>query len=153
MRLNPLSIVLFNQKQQPLALCATLKRQKMETLRTLAVVLQSTCGQHTVRGWVHAYRLSAEQAGRARQKCRQRHKKGARKRRASFSRGALGADHPVACDALGPDDHGPLPLSLASGNRDKTLEKCARCGCVASKSDQSPGRGVAPWQMTLCLDA
>ena len=78
-RLNPFSIVLFDQKQQPLALGATLKRQKMDTLRTLAVVLQSTCGQHTVRGWVHAYRLSAEQAGRARQKCRQRHKKGAPK--------------------------------------------------------------------------
>ena len=76
-RLNPFSVVLFDQEQQPLALCTTLKRQKMETIRTLAVVLQSTCGQHTVRGWVHAYRLSAEQAGRARQKCRQRHKKGA----------------------------------------------------------------------------
>ena len=55
-RLNPFSIVLFDQKQQPLALCATLKRQKMATLRTLAVVLQSTCGQQTVRGWGHAYR-------------------------------------------------------------------------------------------------
>ena len=86
-RLNPFSIVLFDQKQQPLALCATLKRQKMETLRTLAVVLQSTCGQHTVRGWVHAYRLSAEQAGRARQKCRQRHKKGAPKAESLFLAG------------------------------------------------------------------
>ena len=55
-RLHPFSVVLFDQKQQPLALCATLKRQKMETIRTLAVVLQSTCGQQTVRGWVHAYR-------------------------------------------------------------------------------------------------
>jgi hypothetical protein len=78
-RLNPFSVVLFDQKQQPLALGATLKRQKMETLRTLEVVLQSTCGHHTVRGWVHAYRLSADQAGRVRQKCRQRHKKGAPK--------------------------------------------------------------------------
>jgi len=86
-RLNPFSVVLFDQKQQPLALCATLKRQKMETIRTLAVVLQSTCGQHTVRGWVHAYRLSAEQAGRARQKCRQRHKKGAPKAESLFLAG------------------------------------------------------------------
>jgi hypothetical protein len=30
----------------------------------------------TLRGWVHAYRLNAEQAGRARHTCRQRHKKG-----------------------------------------------------------------------------
>jgi hypothetical protein len=86
-RLNPFSVVLFDQKQQPLPLCTTLKRQKMETIRTLAVVLQSTCGQHTVRGWVHAYRLSAEQAGRARQKCRQRHKKGAPKAESLFLAG------------------------------------------------------------------
>jgi hypothetical protein len=86
-RLNPFSVVLFDQKQQPLALCATLKRQKMETIRTLAVVLQSTCGQHTVRGWVHAYRLSAEQAGRARQKWRQRHKKGTPKAESLFLAG------------------------------------------------------------------
>ena len=59
-----------------MALCAALKRQHTETLRTLAVVLRSTGGQHEVRGWVHAYRLNAEQANRARQKCRQGHKKG-----------------------------------------------------------------------------
>ena len=76
-RLNPFSVVLCDPTEQPLALCAALKRQQTETIRTLEVVIQSTCGQHTVRGWVHAYRLSAEQAGRARHKCRQRHKKGA----------------------------------------------------------------------------
>lgn len=86
-RLNPFSVVLFDQKKQPLALCAALKRQKMDTIRTLAVVIESTCGQHTVRGWVHAYRLSAEQAGRARQKCRQRHKKGAPKAESLFLAG------------------------------------------------------------------
>jgi len=75
-RLNPFSVVLSDPAGQPLALGAALKRQPTETIRTLEVVIQSTCGQHTVRGWVHAYRLSAEQAGRARHKCRQRHKKG-----------------------------------------------------------------------------
>jgi len=39
-------------------------------------VIRSACGQHEVQGWVHAYRLSSEQANRARQKCRQRHKTG-----------------------------------------------------------------------------
>ena len=78
-RLNPFSVVLCDPAEQPLALAAALKRQHTETIRTLEVVVQSTCGQHTVRGWVHAYRLSAEQAGRARYKCRQRHKKGAPK--------------------------------------------------------------------------
>ena len=78
-RLNPFSVVLCDPTEQPLALCTALKRQPTDTIRTLAVVIQSACGQHTVRGWVHASRLNAEQAGRARHKCRQRHKKGAPK--------------------------------------------------------------------------
>ena len=60
----------------PLELCAALKRPHTETRRTLAVALGATGGQHEVRGWVHAYRLNAEQAHRARQKGRQGHKKG-----------------------------------------------------------------------------
>jgi hypothetical protein len=75
-RLNPFSVVLGDATGAPLELCAALKRQKTETLRTLAVVLRSTGGQHEVRGWGHAYRLNAEQANRARHKCRQGHKKG-----------------------------------------------------------------------------
>src|SRR5262249_43082534 len=45
------------------------------------------------------------------------------------------------------------PMSLASGNRDKTLEERARCGRVAGESTQPPGGGVAPWEIALCLDA
>ena len=75
-RLNPFSVVLSDATGQPLSLSDALKRQKTETIRTLEVVVQSSDGQDEVRGWVQAYRLSAEQAGRARQKCRQRHKTG-----------------------------------------------------------------------------
>ena len=75
-RLNPFSVVLSDALGAPLDLCGTLKRQHMETLRTLAVTLCAAGGQHEVRGWIHAYRLNAEQANRARQKCRQGHKKG-----------------------------------------------------------------------------
>src|SRR5215831_10891359 len=75
-RLNPFSVVLSDAAGAPLELCVTLKRQKTETLRTLAVTLCATGSQHEVRGWVHAYRLNAEQAHRARHKCRQGHKKG-----------------------------------------------------------------------------
>ena len=75
-RLNPFSVVLCDTAGAPLELCAALKRQHTETLRTLAVELCATGGQHKVRGWVHAYRLNAEQANRARHKCRQGHKKG-----------------------------------------------------------------------------
>jgi DDE family transposase len=75
-RLNPLSVVLGDALGQSLSLRAALQRQKSETIRTLEVVIRSSDGQDEVRGWVHAYRLNAEQAGRARHKCRQRHKKG-----------------------------------------------------------------------------
>jgi len=86
-RLNPFSVVLCDPLGQPLTLCAALKRQHTDTIRTLEVVIQSTDGQHQVRGWVHAYRLSAEQAGRARHQCRQRHKKGAPKAETLFLAG------------------------------------------------------------------
>src|SRR5215216_2583367 len=75
-RLNPFSVVLSDAAGAPVELCAALKRQRMATLRTLAVELCAVGGQHAVRGWVHAYRLNAEQANRARHKCRQGHKKG-----------------------------------------------------------------------------
>jgi hypothetical protein len=86
-RLNPFSVVLRDAVGGALELCAALKRQHTETLRTLAVELCATGGQHEVRGWVHAYRLSAEQANRARQQCRQRHKTGAPKAAALFLAG------------------------------------------------------------------
>src|SRR4051812_7745186 len=46
-RRNPFSVVLSDPAGQPLALGAALKRQPTETIRTLEVVIQSTCGQHT----------------------------------------------------------------------------------------------------------
>jgi hypothetical protein len=75
-RLNPFRVVLGDAAGAPLELCTALKRQNMATLRTLPVVLRAAGGPQEVRGWVHAYRLNAAQAGRARQKCRQGHKKG-----------------------------------------------------------------------------
>ena len=75
-RLNPFSVVLSDTAGAPGELGVTLKRQRMETLRTLAVTLGAAGGQHEVRGWVHAYRLHAEHANRARHTCRQGPKKG-----------------------------------------------------------------------------
>jgi hypothetical protein len=75
-RLNPFSVVLLTTTGALLSLPEALKRQPQATIRTIEVVLQGTGGQHEVRGWVQAYRLTAEQASRARQRCRQRHKKG-----------------------------------------------------------------------------
>src|SRR4029453_18354407 len=70
-----------------------------------------------------------------------------------FGRLGLGVYHAGAYGALRPDDHGAVPVSLASGNRDKTLEECARCRCVAGESAQPPSRGVAAWEIALCVDA
>jgi hypothetical protein len=75
-RLNPCSVVLHDALGAPVARCVTLKCQPTEPLRTLAATLCTTGGQHEVRGWRRAYRLNAEQAGRARHKCRQGHNKG-----------------------------------------------------------------------------
>ena len=55
-RRNPFRVVRCDPTEPPLALCAALKRQQTATIRTLEVVIQSTCGQPTVRGWVHASR-------------------------------------------------------------------------------------------------
>ena len=75
-RLNPFSVVLSDAQGQPWSLVEALKRQQTETIRTLEVMIASADGEAQGRGWVHAYRLNPEPAGRARQKCRQRHKKG-----------------------------------------------------------------------------
>src|SRR5882672_783248 len=86
-RLNPFSVVLCDPAGQPLSLCAALQRQPAETIRTLPVVIRASSGDDVVRGWVHAYRLSAAQANAARRKCRQRHKKGAPKAATLFLAG------------------------------------------------------------------
>jgi len=75
-RLNPRRVVLGDATGQSLSLRAAWQRQKIDTIRPLEVVIQSSDGQDEVRGWVHAYRLNAAQAGRARHKGRQRHTKG-----------------------------------------------------------------------------
>jgi hypothetical protein len=86
-RLNPFSVVLCDAMGEPLDLAAALKHQRTETIRSVAVVIRSACGQYVVQGWVHAYRLSAAQANEARRKCRQRHKKGAPKASTLFLAG------------------------------------------------------------------
>jgi hypothetical protein len=153
-RLKPFSVVLGDAAGAPVELSATLKRPRIDTRRTLAVELCATGGQHAVRGWVHAYRLNAEQANRARHKGRQGHQKGTPSATSLlFSRLGVGFSHARTRGALPPDDHGAVPGSLASGNRDKTLEERARGGRVAGESAPASGGGVAPWEMALCVDA
>jgi hypothetical protein len=96
-RLNPFRGVLRDTAGAPVELGVTLKRQRMETLRTLAVTLCAAGGQPAVRGWVHAYRLNAEQAHRARPKGRQGHKKGT-----PSAASLLGAGWVLVCTTLAP---------------------------------------------------
>jgi hypothetical protein len=49
-RLNPFRVVLCDPTGSPLQLCAALKRQKVETSRTLPVVSRSSSGDDEVRG-------------------------------------------------------------------------------------------------------
>ena len=70
-RFHPCSGGLGDATGALLALCAALPRQRMETLRTLAVPRRATGGQHAVRGWVHAYRWNVAHANRARHTGRQ----------------------------------------------------------------------------------
>lgn len=53
-RLQPVSVVRSDAAGAPVERCAVWKRQQTETLRTRAVALRSTGGQHAGRGWVHA---------------------------------------------------------------------------------------------------
>jgi hypothetical protein len=96
-RLPPFRVVLGDATGAPLKLCAALKRQRLETLRTLAVTLRSTGGQHEGRGWGHASRLNVEQAHRARHTCRQGHKKGTPSAESLFVAGGV-----LVCTTLAP---------------------------------------------------
>ena len=76
-RLHPFSVVLGDATGAPLELCAALKRQRMETRRTLVVTLQQanqplTCGT----GLGACLSLERQRTNRARHDLRQGHKKG-----------------------------------------------------------------------------
>jgi hypothetical protein len=131
-RLHPCSVVLGDATGAPLELCAALKHQRMETLRTLVVALRSTGGQHEVRGWVHAYRLNVEQAQRARHKCRQGHKKGTPSAERLFLAGWVLVCTTLAPGVLSPQTSMALYRCRWQGNSPENAGKvCSmwtRCG-------------------------
>ena len=152
-RLNPFSVVLLTTTGTPLSLPEALKRQPQATIRTLEVVLQGSGGQPEVRGWMQAYRLNAEQASQAAAAVASGIKRRP-DRRQSVPRG-LGPRlyHAGAYHTDGAGDHGPVSLPLASGTRDKTMEKSPGCGCCTGQSHGAVGGRLAPWQAPRCLDA
>lgn len=80
-RLNPHSVPLFHRDGSPLDLVDALKDQLHATVCTLPVLVGPSSSLDRVQGWVHAYRLSEEQANKARQACRKRNKRGEARRR------------------------------------------------------------------------
>jgi hypothetical protein len=75
LRLNPYRVPLLQGDGTPLDLMRALKRQPQDTIRTLPVWVRSSSGAGQVQGWVHAYRLSAAKAAKARAACRKRNRK------------------------------------------------------------------------------
>ena len=147
-------MVLSDAAGAPLELCAALKRQKTETLRTLAVTLRATGGQHEVRGWVHAYRLNAEQANRARHKCRQGHKKGTPTAASLFLAGWVLVFTTLAPAVLSAQTIMALyrcrwQVEIAIKRWKSVLDVDA----LRAKATQPTGGGVAPWEIALCVDA
>jgi Transposase DDE domain len=72
-RLNPYNMPLSQPDETPLDLVQALQQHAPCTLHSLPVRVGPTTQR--VTGWVHAYRLSEEQANKARAVCRQRNSK------------------------------------------------------------------------------
>jgi hypothetical protein len=76
-RMSPAHLPLYGHDSQRVDLVQVLRAQPWDTSRTIAVRVQAPARAGEVHGYVHAYRLSAEQAHMARQRLRaQRRKKG-----------------------------------------------------------------------------
>jgi Transposase DDE domain len=77
LRMSPAHLPVYDSDGQRVELMPMLREQPWETSRTIAVRVQAPAGSEAVRGYVHAYRLSEEQASTARQRIRaQSRKKG-----------------------------------------------------------------------------
>lgn len=72
-RLNPYNMPLFQSDDTPLDIVPLLQQQAPCTVHSVPVRVGPPTQR--VAGWVHAYRLSDEQANKARAACRQRHSK------------------------------------------------------------------------------
>ena len=73
LRLNPHNMPLSQADGTPVELVAALQQQAPTTVHTLTAWVGPA--SHRVQGWVHAYRLSEEQANKARAVCRKRNSK------------------------------------------------------------------------------
>ena len=75
LRLNPHNVPLSQRDGTPLDLVAALRPQAPATICTLPVRIGQASQPDGMAAGVHAYRLPAEQANRARQSCRKRNRK------------------------------------------------------------------------------
>jgi Transposase DDE domain len=75
LRLNAHNVPVYGLDGQRLDLAKQLKHQPVETIQTRAAEVRSADGQHSVAGWLHAYRLNREQAQQARRRARRNNRK------------------------------------------------------------------------------
>jgi Transposase DDE domain len=68
LRMSPAHLPLYDRDGQRLDLVQQLRGQSWATLRTLDVWVQAPASPQAVQGYVHAYRLSEEQANQARRR-------------------------------------------------------------------------------------
>src|SRR4029450_13817683 len=70
LRMRPAHLPVYGHDGQRVDLVPVLREQPWETSRTIAVRVQAPASAGEVQGYVHAYRLSEEQANMARQRLR-----------------------------------------------------------------------------------
>jgi Transposase DDE domain len=77
-RMSPAHLPVYDGDGQRVDLMPVLREQPWETSRTIAVRIQAPTSAEAVCGYVHAYRLSEEQANMARQRIRMQSRKKSR---------------------------------------------------------------------------
>ena len=152
LRMSPAQLPVYGGDGQRVDLMQVLREQPWETSRTIDVRVQApSLGE--VRGSIHAYRLSEEQANVARQRIRtQSRKKGHTPQDTTlFWAGWVLVFTTVApCSTLCGDHQCPVPRQMANRDRDKTLEECGRRRQVTRERRQSIGRGLVAREAAVC---
>lgn len=71
-RISANNVPLYKNSGEKLNLVEELKSQPYQTIQSFEVTAKDASGKHQAKGWLHAYRLSEEQAAEARRKARKK---------------------------------------------------------------------------------
>jgi Transposase DDE domain len=75
LRLNAHNVPVYGLDGARLDLAERLRDQAAETIQSLPVVVKTADGRQAIQGWLHAYRLSEQQAQQARRRARRNNRK------------------------------------------------------------------------------